>query len=45
MYGIIATIKLIRKKYEFPLCDLEVKDKANPNFQLVEDFKTWFANQ
>jgi len=45
MYGIIASIRLNGKKYEFPLCDLEVIDKTKPNFQLIEDYRTWFANR
>ncbi len=45
VYGIIASIKLNGKKYEFPLCDLEVIDKTNPNFQLIGDYKIWFANK
>jgi len=45
MYGIIASIRLDRKKYEFPLCDLEVIDKTSANFQLIEDYGIWFANR
>lgn len=45
MYGIIASIRLDGKKYEFPLCDLEVIDKSSANFQLIEDYGIWFANR
>ena len=45
LYGIIATINLKWKKYEFPLCDLEVEDKKIADYQLIEDYKTWFANK
>lgn len=45
MYGIIASIKLNGKKYEFPLCDLEVNDKTKKDFQLIDDYKIWFANR
>ncbi|MDD2475717.1 MAG: calcium-binding protein [Dysgonamonadaceae bacterium] len=45
MYGVIASIRLNGKKYEFPLCDLEVIDKALADFQLVEDYRTWFSNK
>lgn len=45
MYGIIASIRLNGEKYEFPLCDLEVVDKTNADFQLIEDYRTWFANK
>ena len=45
MYGVIASIRLNGKKFEFPLCELEVIDKKNANFQLIEDYRTWFANK
>lgn len=45
MYGIIASIKLNGKKYEFPLCDLEVVDKGIIDYQLIDDYRTWFANK
>jgi len=45
MYGIIATIKCNGKKFEFPLCDLEVKDKGTANYKLVEDYRIWFGNK
>jgi hypothetical protein len=45
MYGIIASIRLNGKKYEFPLCDLEVIDKTNKDIQLIDDYRTWFANR
>ena len=45
MYGVIAFIKLNGKKYTFPLCDLEVIDKSLADFQLIEDYRTWFSNR
>ena len=45
LYGVIASISLNGKKYEFPLCYLEVIDKALTDFQLIEDYKTWFSNR
>jgi len=45
MYGIIASIRLNGKKYWFPLCDLEVVDKTQADFQLIDDYQTWFANR
>lgn len=44
-YGIIASIRLNYKKYEFPLCDLEVIDKTKSDFQLIDDYRTWFSNR
>lgn len=45
MYGVIASIRLNGKKYEFPLCDLEVIDKTLTDFQLIDDYRIWFANR
>ncbi|MFA5434029.1 MAG: calcium-binding protein [Candidatus Paceibacterota bacterium] len=45
MYGIIASIRLNGEKYEFPLCDLEAIDKTKVDFQLIDDYRTWFANR
>jgi hypothetical protein len=44
MYGIIASIRLNGEKFEFPLCDLEAIDKTKVDFQLIDDYRTWFAN-
>ena len=45
MYGIIVDVRVGRRKYAFPLCDLEVTDKKSPNYQLVKDYAIWFANR
>ena len=45
LYGVIASIRLNGKKYEFPLCDLEVIDKTGTDFQLIDDYRIWFANR
>lgn len=45
LYGIIAKVKLDRKTYEYPLCDLEVKDEKSLNYQMVNDYRIWFANK
>jgi hypothetical protein len=42
--GIIANIKFKGKKIEFPLCDLEVVDKYIADYQLIEDYRTWFGS-
>jgi len=44
-YGVIASISLNGKKYAFPLCDLEVIDKTRTDFQLIDDYRIWFANR
>lgn len=45
MYGIIAKVKLDRKTYEYPLCNLEVKDEKSLDYQLINDYRIWFANK
>lgn len=45
MYGIIADVKLGRRKYAFPLADLEVLDLQSPNYQIIRDYRVWFANR
>jgi hypothetical protein len=45
MYGVIASIRLNGKKYELPLCNLEVIDKTLADFQLIDDYRIWFANR
>ena len=45
MYGIIASIRLNGEKYEFPLCDLEAIDNSTADFQLIDDYRMWFANR
>lgn len=44
LYGIIMQVYLGRRKYAFPLCDLDVIDQFSKNYQPVEDYKIWFAN-
>jgi len=45
MYGIISSIRLNGEKYEFPLCNLEAIDKTKADYQLIDDYRTWFANK
>jgi hypothetical protein len=44
-YGVIVKIRLGRKVYHFPLCDIDVLDKKSENHQIVEDYRDWFANR
>lgn len=30
---------------EYPLCDPEVEDTGNINYQLIGDYRMWFANR
>ncbi len=45
LYGVIVDVRLGRRKYALPLCDLEVVDKKSPNYQPVQDYCVWFANR
>ena len=44
LYGIIMQVYSGRRKYAFPLCELDVIDQLSTNHQPVEDYKLWFAN-
>jgi len=44
-YGLIVNVRLGRRRYDHPLCDLEVLDKKSPNYQNVMDYVVWFANR
>lgn len=45
LYDVIATLRLGRRKYECPLCDLAVINKQSANAQLIQDYRVWFANR
>lgn len=45
LYGVIVDLRRGRRKYAFPLCDLEVIDENSPNYQIVRDYAVWFANR
>jgi hypothetical protein len=45
MYGIIVEARRGRKKCYYPLCELEVINKKNKNYQPVKDYVVWFANR
>jgi hypothetical protein len=45
LYGVLVRVRARRGEYDFPLCDLEVVDKASSNYQGVDDYAVWFANR
>lgn len=45
LYGVIASIKLKGTRYEYPLCNLKALDKNSADYQLIDDYGTWFANR
>lgn len=45
LYGIIVELRYGRKKYAFPLCDLEAVNEHSANYQPIKDYRVWFANR
>jgi hypothetical protein len=45
LYGVLVNVNVKRKEYIFPLCDLEVRDKRLPLYQIVKDYVVWYANR
>ena len=45
-YGILINLRRIsdRKQFTLPLADLEVTDKNNHSYQILDDFSVWFVN-
>lgn len=44
-YGLIVHVRIGGQTFDFPLCDLEAIDKHSSNYELVQDYATWFANR
>ena len=45
LYGVIVKFRYGRKVYHFPLCDIEVLDEKPTNFEIILDYRYWFANR
>jgi len=45
-YGFMANVQRLsdKKKFTLPLADLEASDQRSENFQLFEDYASWFVN-
>ena len=43
-YGILLEIRKGRRKYIFPLCDLEVVDKQSENHFITQAYLDWWSN-
>lgn len=43
-YGLLAEGKIGNKNAAVSLAEFEVEDENTPNFQLIDDYKTWFEN-
>ena len=44
-YGILVEIRKGRRKYVFPLCDLEIIEKQSKNRFITEAFLEWWAEK
>ena len=45
LYGILVDIEYKRKRYIFPLADLEAIEKTSDNYFPIKDYVIWFANR
>lgn len=45
LYGVLVNVRLERRSYTLPLCDLEATDPASANYQPLNDYVVWFANR
>ena len=44
-YGVLVAVKKGRKKYVFPLIDLEPTDKKSINIEVLDKYGYWFCNR
>ncbi|MCP5098240.1 MAG: hypothetical protein GY943_22045 [Chloroflexi bacterium] len=44
-YGIIVKLRRGRKQYHFPLCKLAAADESSTAYDLIDLYRTWFANR
>jgi len=44
-YGIIVGCRKERKRYDFPLVDLKVTEEKSINADIIQAYRTWFANR
>ena len=45
LYGILVKVSQGRRRFVFPLCDLNATDKKSPNYTPVKDYCVWFADR
>lgn len=45
MYGVLLEIRKGRKKFIFPLCDLEVVEKQSRNRFIIDAFLEWWTEK
>jgi len=44
-YGTVVQVTKKGNLYEYPLCNLESKDKTLPLYQTLDDYRVWYANK
>jgi hypothetical protein len=44
MYGIIVKLRRGREQFHLPLCQLAAADNGSPLYDLIDLYRTWFAN-
>ena len=45
-YGVIINLRQgSEKTFDFPLCNITVKDEKSNNYQVVDDYSVWFSNR
>lgn len=45
LYGLLVNVRHRRSNYHFPLCDLDVLDHNSSNYQVIVDYRVWYANR
>jgi hypothetical protein len=45
LYGILVKVKQGRRRYDFPLCDLEATEHNSSNYRFLREYVVWFANR
>ena len=45
LYGVIVSVRKGRKKYSFPLIDLEPINQGKEGEKAINEYKEWFSNR
>ena len=44
-YGLLVDVRLDRRAYVLPLCELDATDNSSTNYQPLKDYVVWYANR
>jgi hypothetical protein len=44
-YGTLVLLRRGRRRYDFPLCDLDALDESSETHKVVEAYRIWYANR